>query len=116
LSLQHSAAPISLSRGWTSNKTNLTNSFVFYRLRANSCQNSREYNSHVKELVAAMLGERQETSFYNKQYICLPTPGGGVNAQRSSSKANRAASELLKRLPNHRFISSTIVEVCIPVN
>jgi hypothetical protein len=73
-------------------------------LRANSYQNSREY-SHVKELVAATLGERHETSFYNTQYVCLPTPKG-VNAQRCSSKANRAASELLKRLPHHRFMIS----------
>jgi hypothetical protein len=73
-------------------------------LRASSYPNSREYNK-IKELVAAIMAERHETSFYNTQYVCLPTPQGD-NAQRCSSKANRAAAELLKRLPSYRFMIS----------
>lgn len=79
--------------------------FQFTRLlRTSAYPESREFTT-VKELVNAIIVERHEKNFYNTQYVCLPTTRGD-NSQRCSSKANRAASELLRRLPNLRFMIS----------
>ena len=72
---------------------------------------SVEFNT-IKQLVEAVRVERHEKNFYNTQFVCLPAKKG-ANTGRCSSKANRAASELLRQLPNSRFlISWTIAEEC----
>lgn len=73
-------------------------------LRTSAYPETREFTT-VKELVNAIVLERHEKNFYSTQYVCLPTQRGD-NSQRCSSKANRAANELLRRLPSHRFMIS----------
>jgi len=73
-------------------------------LCSSAYSNSHEYTS-IKQLVAGILLECRQKEFYNTVFVCLPTKRGD-NAQRCSSKANRASSELLRRLPNFRFVIS----------
>ena len=73
-------------------------------LRTSAYPETREFTT-VKELVNAIVLERHEKNFYSTQYVCLPTQRGD-NSQRCSSKANRAANELLRRLPSLRFMIS----------
>lgn len=73
-------------------------------LRTSAYPQCREFAT-VKQLVAAVALDCHEKNFYITQYVCTPKPRGD-NSQRCSSKANRAASELLKRLPNFRFLIS----------
>jgi hypothetical protein len=72
--------------------------------RASAYTLSREYDK-VQALVDAALVERQEKSFYNTIFNCLPKPRGD-NAQRCTVKSRRAARELCRKLPNQRFIVS----------
>jgi hypothetical protein len=70
-----------------------------------------EFNT-IKQLVEAVRVERHEKNFYTTQFVCLPAKKGD-NVARCASKANRAASELLRHLPNYRFmISWTTAEQC----
>lgn len=72
---------------------------------------SVEFNT-IKQLVEAIRVERHEKNFYTTQFVCLPAKKGD-NVGRCASKANRAASELLRQLPNYRFmISWTTAEQC----
>jgi hypothetical protein len=72
---------------------------------------SVEFNT-IKQLVEAVRVERHEKNFYTTQFVCLPAEKGD-NVARCASKANRAASELLRHLPNYRFmISWTTAEQC----
>jgi hypothetical protein len=73
-------------------------------LRASNYPQSREFAT-VKQLTAAIALECHEKDFYNTKFVCTPKPRGD-NSQRCASKAKRAASELLKRLPNCRFMIS----------
>jgi len=73
-------------------------------LRASSYPLSREFNT-IHALVDAALVERQEKSFSNTIFSCLPKPRGD-NTQRCTVKARRAANELRRKLPNERFIVS----------
>ena len=73
-------------------------------LRASSYPLSREFDT-IQALVDAALVERQEKSFSNTIFSCLPKPRGD-NTQRCTVKARRAAGELRRKLPSQRFIIS----------
>ena len=58
---------------------------------------------NVTQLVTGVGMERHDRKFTQTQFICTPTLKGD-NSQRCLSKANKAASELLRRFPHLRFM------------
>jgi hypothetical protein len=79
-------------------------------LRASTYPLKHEFVT-VKQLVNAILLGWHEKTFYSTVFVCSPTARGD-NATRCASKANRAARELLRRLPHLRFmVSWTSAEV-----
>lgn len=77
-------------------------------LRAGAYSLSRTFST-VNHLVKAILSARADKGFYDTKFICTPTTKGDV-ATRCANKAEKAANELRRRVPNLRFIISWSAE------
>jgi hypothetical protein len=74
-------------------------------LLASSFPKTREFKT-IKKLVAAIANSRKSNDFFETKFICLPKHIGD-ESKRCLQKANRAATELAKRVPHLRFVIST---------
>lgn len=77
-------------------------------LRAGTYSLFRTFST-VNHLVKAVLSARNDKGFYDTKFICTPTIKGDV-ATRCANKADKAANELRRRVPNLRFIISWSAE------
>lgn len=71
-------------------------------LRASSLSLPRSFRT-IKELVQAILASRQDASFFDTKFVCMPKQSGD-NASRCAAKADRAKKLLQQQVPNLRFV------------
>lgn len=76
-------------------------------LRPSSIVVSREFKT-IKKLVSGIVDSRKSKDFFKTRFICQPKGKVGNQSQRCLQKATRAGAELLKRVPDLRFVISWI--------
>lgn len=82
-------------------KNPLQQMHIPHLLRSKTYSRSLQFIT-IKKLVKAVIAVKDTTVFFETKFVCS-LKGKGNAAHRCMSKANRAAAELLRRLPNVRF-------------